>query len=206
MSNAVTFVEDPDRAMAALSPLRRQLLRHLREPASATQLATTLELPRQRVNYHLRALEAAELVELVEERRRRGCIERILRVKPGVFVVDPTMLDPGPESPDHATRLQDQYAAEHLVGVAAATVRDVARMQVKAEEQGKRLLTFTIEADLCFASASEVHRFTEHLTDAVRRTADQFNSPTGRRYRMVIGGHPSPAIAADASEKEQNDE
>ncbi|MCC3762671.1 helix-turn-helix domain-containing protein [Glycomyces sp. TRM65418] len=206
MGHAMTFVEDPERVMAALSPLRRRLLRHLREPASATQLAAALDLPRQRVNYHLRALEAVELVELVEERRRRGCVERIVRAKPGAFVVDPTVLDGEPASPDQATRLQDQFAAEHLVGVAATTVRDVARMQVKAEEQGKRLLTFTIEADLRFASAADVHRFTEHLTDALRRAADDFDDPAGRPYRVVIGGHPAPATATDPAEEEQNDE
>lgn len=212
MSDAITFVEDPDRVMAALSPLRRQLLRQLREPASATQLAAALGLPRQRVNYHLRAMEAAELVELVEERRRRGFVERIFRAKPGAFVVDPAVLDPDLESDadseaaDRAVRLQDQFAAGHLVGVAAATVRDVARMQVKAEEQGKRLLTFTIEADLRFASAAEVHRFTEHLTDALRRTAEAFDSPTGRPYRVVIGGHPAPATATDTAGQEPNHE
>ena len=51
------FVDDPDRVRAALSPLRRELLRRLAQPASATELATAMELPRQKVNYHLRVLE-----------------------------------------------------------------------------------------------------------------------------------------------------
>jgi DNA-binding transcriptional ArsR family regulator len=70
---AVRLVEEPDRLRAALTPLRRRLLELLRVPTSATELAATLGLPRQKVNYHVRALEAAGLVRLVEERQRRGC-------------------------------------------------------------------------------------------------------------------------------------
>jgi beta-glucosidase len=65
------------------------LLTRLRQPASATELADELSLGRQRVNYHLRALEAAGLLSLVEERQKRGCIERILLARAGAFVVDP---------------------------------------------------------------------------------------------------------------------
>jgi DNA-binding transcriptional ArsR family regulator len=186
----ITYVDEPERVRTALSPLRRELLNRLREPASATQLATALELPRQRVNYHLRELEKAGLVELVEERQRRGCVERILRAKPGAFVVDPGVMSTA-ESAEF-TRIHDQYAAEHLVDVAAATVRDVARMQAGAGETGKRLLTFTIEAEVRFGQPADVHRFTDALAEAVGRTVTQFDTPDGRPYRLVAGGHPAP--------------
>src|SRR6266704_348815 len=78
MASGMTYLDEPDRVLTALSPLRRKLLNRLREPSSATQLAAALGLPRQRVNYHLRTLEAAGLVELVELRQRRGCVERIV--------------------------------------------------------------------------------------------------------------------------------
>jgi DNA-binding transcriptional ArsR family regulator len=180
------LLEEPEKLRAALSPLRRELLRLLREPSSATQLAATLELPRQRVNYHLRELEKAGLVELVEERQRRGFVERILRATSGAFVVDPDVMH------GEFTRMHDQYAAEHLVEVAAGTVRDVARMQNKADAAGKRLLTFTLEAEVRFAEPGDVHRFTDALTEAVRRTIEEFDSPSGRAYRLVAGGHPAP--------------
>ncbi|MFD1046885.1 ArsR/SmtB family transcription factor, partial [Kibdelosporangium lantanae] len=86
---AITYVDEPEQVRAALSPLRRDLLKRLRTPGSASQLAAELEVPRQRLNYHLKALEKAGLVELVEERQRRGCVERILRTRPGALVVDP---------------------------------------------------------------------------------------------------------------------
>ncbi|MFD4673345.1 helix-turn-helix domain-containing protein [Lentzea sp. NPDC058450] len=192
MSSGINYLGEPDAVAVVLAPLRRKLLARLREPASATQLAAALDLPRQKVNYHLRALETAGLVELVEERQRRGCVERIVRAKPGAFVVDPTVLSHEDDTAQR-DRVQDQYAAEHLVDVAAATVRDVARMQVKADEAGKRLLTFTAETEVRFASPAAVHRFTDELTEAVREIAARYDTPDGRPYRVVAGGHPRPS-------------
>ncbi|HKN53524.1 MAG TPA: helix-turn-helix domain-containing protein [Amycolatopsis sp.] len=181
---SITYLDEPDKVRAALSPLRRELLARLRTPSSATQLAAALELPRQKVNYHLRALEDAGLVELVEERQRRGCVERILRARPGAVVVDPTMMG------GEFTHIHDQYAAGHLVEVAAAAVRDVGRMQTKADEAGKRLLTFTIETEVRFAAPGDVHDFTDELAEAVRQVVAKYDSGTGRPYRLVAFGHP----------------
>jgi DNA-binding transcriptional ArsR family regulator len=186
---AITYVDSPDQVRAALSPIRRDLLKRLRTPSSASQLAVEMELPRQRLNYHLKALEKAGLVELVEERQRRGCVERILRTRPGALIVDPTVVS------GEFTRIHDQYAAEHLVGVAATTVRDVARMQAKAAQVDKRLLTFTLETEVRFAQPGDVHAFTEELAAAVGQVVARYDSAGGRPYRMVALGHPAPAVA-----------
>jgi DNA-binding transcriptional ArsR family regulator len=188
---AMTYVDSPERVRVALSPVRRDLLQRLRTPSSASQLAAERGLPRQRLNYHLKALEKAGLVELVEERQRRGCVERILRTRPGALVVDPTVVA------GEFTRIHDQYAAEHLVGVAATTVRDVARMQAAAARADKRLLTFTLETEVRFAQPSDVHAFTDDLAAAVRQVVERYDTDGGRPYRMVALGHPAPAGGSD---------
>ncbi|MCA8947892.1 MAG: helix-turn-helix domain-containing protein, partial [Planctomycetes bacterium] len=53
----IEVIEDPAAAAVALEPGRGQLLAALAEPASAAVLAQRLGKPRQKVNYHLRALE-----------------------------------------------------------------------------------------------------------------------------------------------------
>lgn len=189
------YVEEPEKVRMALSPIRRQLLDLLQEPSSATQLAATLELPRQRVNYHLRELEKAGLIELVEERQRRGFTERILRASAATLVVDPSVMGRAFSS------IQDQYAAEHLVDVAAGTVRDVARMQTKADAAGKRLLTFTLEAEVRFAEPGDVHRFTDALTAAIQQTVETFDTEGGRPYRLIAGGHPAPRTSEGDSDE-----
>jgi DNA-binding transcriptional ArsR family regulator len=81
-----------DVVSAPLSPLRGAVLAELREPASASEVAGRLGETRQRVNYHVRALERGGLVELVEERARRGCTERVVRATADAVVVEPTVI------------------------------------------------------------------------------------------------------------------
>src|SRR3954463_10734256 len=58
--------------------MRSRLLSEVVVPASAATLATRVGLARQKVNYHLRALEAHGLVRLAEERKWGGLTGRLL--------------------------------------------------------------------------------------------------------------------------------
>ena len=88
----VAVIEDPAAAEVSLDPVRARLLAELAEPASATMLAAPVGLPRQKVNYHLRALERHGLVELVEERRKGNCTERVMRATAASYVISPAAL------------------------------------------------------------------------------------------------------------------
>jgi DNA-binding transcriptional ArsR family regulator len=189
---AVSFVEQPDTVRRALSPIRRRLLERLREPGSATQVAAELRLPRQRVNYHLRALEEAGLVALVEERQRRGCVERILAARARAFVVDPNVLG-APATAAVAAEAQDRFSAEHLIHAAGDVVRHVSRMRARAEEQRTRLLTFAVDTELAFASPADFEQFTTTLAAfVVREAASRRNVDGGRKYRVLAAGYPAP--------------
>lgn len=214
----VALLDEPDRLRVGLSPIRRRLLERLRQPASATQLASELAMGRQRVNYHLRALEKARLVDLVEERQRRGCVERILLARAQAFIVDPAVMAAKTGSsgatgtpsgtPAVSRAVQDKFSAEHLIDAAADVVRDVTRMRVQAEKQGARLLTFTMQTDVSFAEPGDLERFTTSIAEFVAREAAKVHTPAGgRRYRIVIGGHPSPRPDSEkqASEKHASD-
>jgi DNA-binding transcriptional ArsR family regulator len=189
---SVTLLDRADRLKVALSPIRRQLLDRLRAPASATELASEMDLGRQRVNYHLRELEKAGLVHLVEERQRRGCVERILAARAEAFVVDPAVMGSRGTRAIKASA-QDRYSAEHLIDAAGDVVRHVARMQARAEEEGTRLLTFTIDTEVSFRTPADLERFTTALAAFVAREAGTVHAPgEGRRFRILLGGHPAP--------------
>lgn len=189
----VDLLHDADTLRAALSPLRRQLLERLAQPASASQLAEAMGVSRQKLNYHLRALEEAGLLRLVEERRRRGFTERVL-VAAGRLVIDPALLA-APAEADAAAR--DRYAAAHLVNAAAGVVRDVTRMQAAADREDARLLTFTLEAEVALARPRDLEAFTDALAEAVAAVVARFDAPApgSRRYRVIAGGHPAPKPA-----------
>lgn len=187
MTAPLRLVDDPARVRLALSPIRRRMLEELVEPASATELAARIGITRQKANYHLRVLEQAGLVEMVELRQRRGCVERVLRASAGL-VLDPAML-----GRRNRVREHDRHAAEHLIATAEDTVREVARMTAAAGARHERLLTFTVESRLTFARPADVHRFTDELAAALQEIARRYDSPSGAAYRVVIGGHPAPA-------------
>jgi DNA-binding transcriptional ArsR family regulator len=178
-----------DVSRARLSPLRRRVLEELAEPASAVGLAARLGQSRQRVNYHVRELEKAGLVELVEERRRRGCIERVVRATARAVVVDPEVIG----DLDAVTATEDRFAAEMLLAITARAVGDVADMRTKAGAEGRRLVTFAIEADVGFDRPADIERFADALAERITELAAQFGSGReGRRYRVLVGGYPTP--------------
>ena len=125
---APALIEDVGKARQGLTPLRLRMLALLREPGSAATLAAALELPRQKVGYHLHALEKAGLVTPAGERQRRGFTERLFVAEAGAFVVDPSIFGVPPTSAEK----QDRFAAEHLVARSVETVREVTRMQAAA--------------------------------------------------------------------------
>ena len=85
----VEVIEDPAAAAVALDPMRARLLGELAEPASAAALAARVGLARQKVNYHLRTLEAHGLVEPAGERRWGGLTERLLVATAASYLVSP---------------------------------------------------------------------------------------------------------------------
>ena len=194
-TTTTVLIEDAGKARQAMTPLRLTMLALLRQPGSAATLAAALELPRQKVGYHLHALEKAGLVMPAGERQRRGFTERLFVSEAGSFVVDPSIFGAPP-----AVEKQDRFAAEHLVARSAETVREVTRMQAAAADEGTRLLTFTIEADIGFATPQDVETFAERLAAMVAGLAEEFAPKgEGRRYRVMIGGH--PAIKGKAPDK-----
>ena len=98
----VTVIENPAAAEASLDPIRARLLAELAEPGSASTLAARVGLTRQKANYHLRALERHGLVELVEERRRGNCTERVLQATAASYVISPTALSSVAPDPSRA--------------------------------------------------------------------------------------------------------
>ena len=189
------LLDDLDTALLALAPIRRRILTALTEPASAAGLAEKLGLPRQNIGYHLNALEAAGLVQLSGERRKRGFTERLF-VAARNHVFDPGMMQAPPDP--GAVDAQDRHAADHLIATASAMVRDVARMRQDAAAEGSRLLTLTVEADVTFAAPADFDAFTEEVSAAVAALARKYAVPSGRRYRLTAAAHPAVAKSAPA--------
>ena len=199
---ALEISRQPDSAAALLDPVRQRLLAQLAEPDSASGLARRLKLPRQRVNYHLRALETAGLVELVEERRKGNCTERVVRAAARAFIISPEALGPLGLSPD---TVRDRFSSAYLIAAAGRTIRDVGTLEARARKEKKRIATLTLEADVRFASAESRAAFADELADAVARLAAKYHderTPGGRRFRLMAAVHPSAGEAGSRTPTE----
>ena len=188
---AVDLIHSPGRAAALLHPLRLRMLEGLREPDSATGLARRLRLPRQKVNYHLRELEKEKLVELVEERRKGNCVERVLRASARYYLINPAAL--GRLAADPAG-FQDRFSFGYLVALAAQAIRDLATLRERARKAGKRLATFSLQTDVRFASAADRHAFTEELSNSIAGLVAKYHDESaagGRRFRFFLGAYPA---------------
>ena len=188
--SAVNFVGNTAGASALLNPLRLQILERLREPDSASGLARLMKLPRQKLNYHLRELEKHGLIEQVEERKRGNCVERIVRATARYYLISPEALGNLATDPDE---IQDRFSSTYLVAVAARAIRDLAVLRARADKAGKKLATFSLETEVKFASAAELHAFSEELANAVARLAAKYHdekTPGGRHYKFIVGSYP----------------
>jgi DNA-binding transcriptional ArsR family regulator len=197
----VEVIDDAAAAVAALDPTRLRLLAELSEPISAAALAGRVGTTRQKVNYHLRTLEAHGLVRQVDQRQWGGLTERLMVATAASYVVSPAALgavaaDPGRHGHGREGR-PDRLSARYLVALAARIVREVGDLVHRSDEAGKRLPTLALDTDIRFRSAAERAEFAAELTRAVTGLVSRYHdesAPGGRWHRLVVAAHPRPRL------------
>jgi len=186
----IETVEDPATAAALMDPLRARILSELTEPRSAATLAQRVGLPRQKVNYHLRALEVLGLAHVAEERKWGGITERRLVATAASYVVSPDALGPVASDPD---RTADRLSAGYLIALAARAVREVGQLVRQAREQSKQLATLSVDTEVNFATPADRSAFTQELGEAITNLVARYHDPSasdGRLHRLVVLAHP----------------
>jgi DNA-binding transcriptional ArsR family regulator len=189
--HAVTVIDDPSAAEVSLDPIRARLLAELAEPGSASTLAPRVGLTRQKVNYHLRTLERHGLVELLEERRKGNCTERVLQATAASYVISPAALSALAPDP---SREPDQRSARWLLAVAGRLVGEVGELISAASAARKRLATLGIDSEIRFASAKDRAAFAVELASTVNRLVAKYHdeaAPGGRSHRFIVAVHPT---------------
>jgi len=188
----IQVIDDPAAATIALEPMRSRLLSELAAPASAATLAARVGLARQKVNYHLNALEAHGLVRLAQERKWGGLTERLLVATAASYIVSSGAL--GPVAADPNRRI-DRLSASYLIALGARVVREVGDLVRRANEAGQRLATLAVETEVRFRSAADRAAFSTELTEAITSLVSKYHdesAPGGRAHRLVVVAHPVP--------------
>ena len=185
------IIDDPARARVALQPIRLRLLQLLERPQSAPQVARAMGMPRQRVLYHLRTLEAQRLVEAHDHGRVGRRIDRAYVRTATSYAIAPKTL--GDVAVDPRT-VADAFSAAYLSAVAGRALNDLAALDRAAALRGKRVPTITLETAVRFATPADQRRFADELTAALARLAAKYHHPdaaTGRTFRVFACGYPA---------------
>jgi DNA-binding transcriptional ArsR family regulator len=184
----VRVLDDPAAVELALDPIRASILAALTEPGSAASVATAVGSTRQKVNYHLKALEAHGLVELAEERSWGGITERFVQRSARHLVVAPDVLQTTASDPNEVA---DRLSVAYLLAVNARTVSEVGSITRRAAG-GTRLPTLTVDAVIGFGSPDDRAAFAADLQSAVAALVARYHHDDGRPHRLTITSYPRP--------------
>ena len=188
----VEVIVEPAAAVVALEPIRSRLLAELAEPASAATLAARLGIARQKLNYHMRALEAHHLVREAGKRQWGGLTERLLVASAASYVISPKALGPVALDPD---RGGDRLSASYLIALGARIVDEVSDLLRRSRAADKRLATLALDTEIRFRSAADRAAFSNELIQAVTTLVARYHdesAPGGRAHRLVLVAHPLP--------------
>src|SRR5262245_65615043 len=89
MTARVAVLDDHERVAALAHPMRVAILEQLREPNSAAAVARAISEPRQKTNYHVKALLDAGLIVPAGERRRGNFVEQLYQSVAATFLASP---------------------------------------------------------------------------------------------------------------------
>jgi len=191
LSGQIDCVREVQRAATLLFPLRLEILRLAREPASSSDLAARLGLPRQRVNYHVRLLARAGFLRRAGRRRHRNMIEQRYVASAVAFLLSPELL--GSVGPDWR-RIGDPGSGAYLLALACQMEADLIRTAAKPGGAEKET-ALTLKSQFRFVSPAQREQFTAALREAVVGVIARHTSPApdgsgANTYRLVLGCYP----------------
>jgi DNA-binding transcriptional ArsR family regulator len=187
-STRVFSVEDQETLQALSHPTRVAILEALRDGASAAAVARTIGQSRQRVNYHLKELESAGLVERIGEERTGNFMSSIYRAVARSFVVSPKVAWADPR---RAEALRDQHSLEVLVQLGERLQSDAAELLDRAAFDGEQIPSASVVASVRFASEDDRAAFMDEYLRSTKALLEKYGSRRGDAYRTALAVYPA---------------
>ena len=185
----VHVVDEPTSLHALSHPLRLQMLEALRSPTSAANVGRALAQSRQNINYHLKELEKAGLVQRVGERRTGSFVETLFQAVAPTILVAPNATW-GDER--RLETLRAQMALEQLVSVGEAVQRDAAALLDRAAFDGEQIPSAAVQTTVRLASESARADFMRDYLQAIAPLLKKYGRRRGTPYRLAWAVYPDP--------------
>lgn len=174
------YVERFEQAAALLKPQRVDVLRHLAEPRSCTEVGLRLGQSPQRVYYHVTRLVDAELVAQVSERRVRGIIEGVYQAVARSYWLSPRLVGTigGP-------RVRDELSLGYLVELVEDVQGDLAALDRTRPE----LPTLGVSGRIRLPAARRAEFFDE-LRATLQDLFTRYGGADGEDFRLAVACYP----------------
>lgn len=128
-------IDDAETLDMLVDPIRMEMIERLFDPLSVTELAEAMNVPRTRLYHHVRLLEEAGMIKVVQTRQRGALQEKVYRATAKTY------------------RPSDRFLAESPPGQFAAAVVDSLLSWTRAD-----LLRSVAEGRISFGKAVEHQR------------------------------------------------
>lgn len=185
----VKYVDDVEQALVLLKPQRLEILKRLDEPRTCPELAAIFGESAQKVYYHVKALEAAGLVDRIAERRVRGAVEGIYRARARSYWLAPSLIG----QIGGQTAARDQASLRMLLGLAEEVIEDAGRLG-EATVVGQTIPTLSMSAHIHLPDGARRAEFMRELQstfqDIARRYGLDDEQDDHASFRLVMLCYP----------------
>ncbi len=188
MVTPVLTISTQEGLQAISHPLRVAILGALDPPGSAADLARRLGQPRQKINYHLKALEVARLVVAIESRQKDNFIETRYEAAARSVVIAPDVAWSGEQ---RVEALRSQHSLETLVQQGARLQRNAAELLDRAAFDGETIASASIGVTVNFADETARASFMRDYLELTRQLIDSHAGTGGDSYSVELAVHPT---------------
>lgn len=192
----VLYIEDVDRAMTLLKPIRLEILKRLDEPRTCPELADYFDETPQKVYYHVKALEQAGLVDKVAERRVRGTVEGHYQASARAYWLAPQLVG----QIGGAKSAQDQLSLRVLLELAEEVHEDIGKLGNRAalsSVTGDDVPSLSLSAHIHLPNANRRAEFLRELQEVFQQLARKYGLPDDeplvtdeQGFRLVLMCYP----------------
>jgi DNA-binding transcriptional ArsR family regulator len=182
----VVELESTDALQELVHRVRGPMLRRLRSPHSAAELAAELDVPVTRLYHHLKVLESAGLIEVVATRRVGAALERRYRGVARSFRVGPEAVRDTQDLARSLASVLDSTRADLVAAVESGAADDVAvwSLRLRLAEQDRVELAERLDALL-----AEFRDRSAEATDTEESAVLAISFPT-EKAGAPPGSHP----------------
>jgi len=187
MNANVLSIRDTDAVQVLAHPIRIKVLEALREPASAAGIARLIDLPRQKVNYHLKELARVGLVRHAGERRKGNFVEQLYQSVAKRLVISPALTW---DADKLAAAVRDQVSLSHLAQLGERLQEDAAMLLDRAAYHGEQIPSTSVEAEIGFSNETDRNAFINEYLGALGPLLKKYGIPGGEKFKVTVAVYP----------------